>query len=101
MPHAGLVAVLAKGPICRRTEPAEFRQTVRARLPRDARLGQDSARAAIAKGSDRKDFGEICRSISPPDRSRARERVDNPIQRSCHVERSETSLFCGMDAALE
>jgi len=39
MPHTGLVTLLAKGPIRDRTEPAQFRQTIRARLSGNAGLG--------------------------------------------------------------
>ena len=45
---AGLVALLAGRRLRGRQEPAELRQAVRARLPRDARLGQDGARARAA-----------------------------------------------------
>ena len=58
-----------------RTEPTEFRQTIRTRLSGDARLGQDSAGAALAEGCYRKNFREISRSISSPDWERDRERI--------------------------
>src|SRR6266516_2541905 len=68
MPHAGLFTLLAQGPICRRTEPTQFRQTIRARLSGDARLGQDPACPTPAKGCYRKNFRQISRSIPAPDR---------------------------------
>src|SRR6266487_5395207 len=81
MPHAGLFSLLAKGPICRRTEPTEFRQTIRARLSGDARLGQDSAGPALAEGSYRKNLCEISGSISPTDGERHRERLKLSAQK--------------------
>src|SRR5437899_3242807 len=65
MPHAGFLTVLAQGPIRPRTEPTQFRQTIRARLSGDARLGQNSASAALAEGRDGKNVREISRSIPP------------------------------------
>src|ERR1051325_174385 len=95
MPHAGFVAFLAKGPIRGRAEPAEFRQTIRARLPGDARLGQDPSPSAPPERRYRKDFSQISRSISPRHGQGNRERVEiitHSPKRRCHVERSETSL---------
>src|SRR5438132_946276 len=77
MPHAGFLTLLAAGPIRPRTEPTQFRQTIRARLSGDARLGQNSASAALAEGRDRKNVREISRSISSPDRSGHLARLDN------------------------
>src|SRR6266446_8797583 len=76
MPHPGFFTFLAKRPVCRRAKPTEFRQTIRARLSGDARLGQDPAGPAPAEGCYRKNFCEISRSISPPDWERHRERLD-------------------------
>src|SRR5437868_13426544 len=80
MPHAGFLTVLAEGPIRPRTESAQFRQTIRARLSGDARLGQNSASAALAEGGDGKNVREISRSISWLDRYRDRERVGSVLQ---------------------
>ena len=45
-------------------EPAVLRQAVRARLPRDARLGQDGARAAASCGSHSRDEREVPGSVA-------------------------------------
>ena len=47
MSYAGFVAFLAGRPIRGRPKPAQFRQTIRPRLSRDARLGQNAARAHL------------------------------------------------------
>src|SRR5437879_9015636 len=90
MPHAGFLTLLAAGPIRPRTEPTQFRQTIRARLSGDARLGQNSASAALAEGRDRKNVREISRSISSPDRSGHLARLDNlhKMALSCRAKRN-------------
>src|SRR5262245_15392219 len=75
MSDAGFVTLLAKGRVRCRAEPAELRQAICARLSGDARLGQNSPRPSSAEGSDRKNFREICRSISPSDEERNRQRL--------------------------
>src|SRR6185369_513559 len=47
------------------------RQAVRARLSRDARLGQDAAGAQAARRSDSQDFRKIPGSAGAPDREEA------------------------------
>src|SRR6266436_7826940 len=76
MPHPGLFSLLAEGPVRRRREPTQFRQTIRARLSRNARLGQDSSGPASTEGCHRKNFRQISGSISPTDRARARESLN-------------------------
>ena len=49
MSDARLVALLAGRQLRAGAEPAQLRQTIRARLSRDARLGQDRARAGVAQ----------------------------------------------------
>ncbi len=51
---ARLLAVLAGRLVPHRHQPAELRQAVRARLPRDARLGQDGARPRAARRRPRR-----------------------------------------------
>src|SRR6266542_7117511 len=99
MPHAGFFAFLAKGPIRHWAEPTQFRQTICSRLSGDARLGQNSARAAAAEGRDRKNVREISGSISPPDRRQAGEHIElitHTHNWRRHVERSETSLVIAL-----
>ena len=52
--HAGLVALLAGRRLRAGQRAAELRQAVRARLPRDARLGQDGAGPGAAAGRGRR-----------------------------------------------
>src|SRR5438128_1950214 len=73
--NARFVPVLACGPVCRGSQPAEFRQTIRSRLPRNAGLGQDTARAAAAEFGCGKNEREIRRSIFAADRPRASGRM--------------------------
>src|SRR5256714_5381602 len=70
MPHARFIALLARRSIRRRPKSAELRQTIRARLSRDARLEQNAARAQAARGSDREDRREISRSVRAADGQR-------------------------------
>src|SRR3954463_12118379 len=84
MPDARFIALLARGSVRRRPKPAKLRQAIRARLSRDARLGQDFARTEAARGDRREDRREISRSLRAVNRRYA--------LLSCHVERSETSL---------
>src|SRR5437867_5636261 len=93
MPDAGFVAFLAKGRIYGRAEPAELRQAIRARLSRDAGLGQNSARSASAEGSDRKDFREVCRGVSTPDRKRHRGRIARARKHTVVSSGVETSSY--------
>ncbi len=62
----GLVAFLARGHVPARLLTAELRQAIRARLSRDARLGEDGARAASAGRGHRAHAREILRSAAPP-----------------------------------
>ena len=48
------------------SSPAELRQAIRARLSRDARLGQDGSRPASARRGDRAHAREILRGAAPP-----------------------------------
>ncbi len=59
-PHARLLAVLAGGPISTRQRPAQLRQAVRTRLPRNAHLGQNPARPQTAGGRRRQNQREVC-----------------------------------------
>ena len=63
MSHARFVALLAEGPIRGRSKSAQLRQTIRARLSRDTRLGQNSAGAKVAARSHRENIGQICRGV--------------------------------------
>ncbi len=54
--------------------PAELRQAVRARLPRDARLGQDGARSRAARRHRRQDGREVPRSLAAARRAGLRGR---------------------------
>src|SRR5690606_33585319 len=79
----GLLALLARGRVRGRHQPAELRQAVRTRLPGDAGLGQDRARAAAARGGDRAHAAEICRGAPAPHRRvgaalAPRSRADRP-----------------------
>ena len=47
--------------------PAQLRQAVRARLPRDPRLGQDGARPGAARRGGREDGREVPRGVAPRD----------------------------------
>src|SRR4029077_10383009 len=98
MPHAGLFSLLAKGPICRRTEPTEFRQTIRARLSGDARLGQDSAGPALAEGSYRKNLREISGSISPTDRERNCARIAHSTKEAVMLSEAKHLCFVSVRA---
>ena len=51
--------------------PAEFRQTIRPRLPRNARLGQDPARPDTAAGCRRQNHREISGSLRAVDGTKA------------------------------
>ncbi len=56
---AGLLALLASRRVPRGNQPAELRQAVRARLPRDAGLGQASARSIAAGRDHRQDKRQV------------------------------------------
>ncbi len=61
---AGLLAFLAGRDLAAGLEPAELRQAVRARLPRDARLEQAGAGPASAAGNHRPHQRKISRSAA-------------------------------------
>ena len=69
-PDPRLVPLLARGPVPPRHQPAELRQTVRARLPGDPGLGQDRAGPGTAPSDHRQDRGKICRGRAAVDRRR-------------------------------
>src|SRR5690606_8097027 len=68
----GLVALLAGGRVRGGHQPAELRQADRARLPGDAGLGQDRARAEAAGGSDRAHARAVCGSATEAGGDRGR-----------------------------
>ncbi len=69
-PHAGLLEVLAEGRLRSGPLAAELRQAVRARLPRDAPLGQAAAGPGAAAGRGRPHRGEVRGGVlSPPGRA--------------------------------
>ena len=74
---AGLVALLAGRHLSTRLQPAQLRQAVRARLPRDARLAEAPARAEAAARHHRPDQRKVRRSPAPPHQL-------SPV-RSCHA----------------
>src|SRR5437764_15256647 len=63
MSHSGFLPFLASGSISNRHQPAEFRQTICARLSGDARLGQNAARAPFAAGDRGENERKIPRSF--------------------------------------
>jgi phosphoribosylaminoimidazole-succinocarboxamide synthase len=60
-------ALLAGGRVQDRHLAAFVRQAVCARLPRDARLGQDAAGAEASRRGDRQDLGQVPRGARAPD----------------------------------
>src|ERR1051326_6621655 len=72
MPHPRFLALLARRSIRCRPKPSEFRQTIRARLSRNARLEQTSSRSETARRDHREDRREISRSIREINRRAAK-----------------------------
>ena len=63
----GFVAVLAGRRLPGGQEPAQLRQAVRARLPGDARLGQDGSWTCLARGRGHQDVREVPGGVATPD----------------------------------
>ena len=83
--HARLVALLAGRRVRARTRAALVRQAVRARLLRDARLGQDRAGARAARGRRRRHARPLRRGVRAADRNRVR-RLPRRPRTSCSDE---------------
>ena len=80
--HAGLVALLAGRRVPSRRRAAVLRQAVRARLLRDARLGQDRARARASRRRRRRHARPLRRGVRAADRDRA-STTTSPTRRWC------------------
>src|SRR5206468_12356163 len=62
-PHARLLTLLARRPVSARPRPAQFRQAVCARLPRNAHVGQEAAGSRTTARRRGEDLGEIRRGL--------------------------------------
>src|SRR6266446_2507004 len=103
----GFVSLLARRPIWRWPKPAEFRQTICARLSRDSRLEQDAAGAFVAERCDRENFGQIHRSVRAVDRRKAsvaalyERRILGPTAIDRRYSKSLTSDFSSFNSATD